>query len=143
MKCEICESEINVNYGDTNKVFCKKCNDSRKGINPIFEMSKKQKPTTSENSIIESNKYNGPLNATKILANAFFLFGALCFLAGLILSFNFLPGPPGYGFKWNIVAYTTSIIWFMAGMAISGLFIAIGHVVTLLDQIVENTSNKP
>jgi hypothetical protein len=74
-----------------------------------------------------------------LISLIFFVLAALCFLGGIVLSFNLSPGKPDYGYEWKTAAYIPSIISFVAGFVQTAFLAAIGQGLYYLHRIAENT----
>lgn len=73
------------------------------------------------------------------LSKIFYIFAALSLVGGLTLTAIFLPGDPGYGMSWKMIAYTPSITAFTIGFLQASIFTAIGQVLNYLKEIERNT----
>ena len=73
------------------------------------------------------------------LSVIFYVFAVLSLIGGIALAAEFMPGDPGEGCSWKMIAYSPSITAFTIGFLQASILTAIGQVLTYLKKIEYNT----
>ncbi len=73
------------------------------------------------------------------LSIIFYVFALLSLIGGIALAIAFMPGDPGEGRSWKMIAYSPSITAFAVGFLQASVLTAIGQALTYLKKIEYNT----
>lgn len=72
----------------------------------------------------------------------YYIFSGLSLLVATIFAIDFLPGDPGEGRYWKLIAYSPAITAFTIGFVLAGIFTAMGRVMHYLSKIEFNTRRQ-